>query len=119
MGGGATGTGPASTSGGSGGAGSGYPADCATTAECGNFGGGCIKCASKTACVAEYEACFDDVPCKAYSLCIEPCGAKELDCLQQCQNSYPSGATKYQALTRCVICGDCVTLCDHAPDICN
>jgi hypothetical protein len=117
---GSTGTGSASTGGSGGnGSGGGEPIDCAATATCGNFGGGCIKCAAKKTCVAEYKACFDDAPCKAYALCIEPCGAKELDCLQQCQNTYPSGATEYQALTRCVICGDCVALCDHAPDICN
>ena len=121
---GATGTVTAGTSGsgtgsGAGGGGGGAPSSCADTATCGNFGVGCIKCAAKTACAAEYTACFDDAPCKAYSTCIAPCGVKQLDCLQLCQNQYPAGATEYQALTRCVICGDCVTLCEHAPDICN
>jgi hypothetical protein len=110
-----SGTGVGSTGvGGGGGASS-----CAAAATCGNFGDGCIKCAAKTACAAEYTACFDDAQCKAYSACIEPCGVKQLDCLQLCQNQYPVGATEYQALTRCVICGDCVTLCDHAPDTCK
>jgi hypothetical protein len=113
-------SGTSGTSGaGGGGGGGGFPANCADTADCGNFGGGCIKCAAKSACAAEYQACFDDAPCKAYSLCIEPCGAKELDCLQKCQNQYPSGATEYQALIHCVICGDCSTLCVHAPDTCK
>jgi hypothetical protein len=118
---GVTGSGSSGTSGsgGSAGGGGGFPTDCAATATCGNFGGGCIKCAAKTACVAEYQACFSDAPCKAYSLCIEPCGAKELDCLQACENQYPTGATEYQALSRCVICGDCAALCEHPPDTCN
>ena len=111
----ATGSGTGSGVGGGGGA----PASCAATATCGNFGGGCIKCAATTACATEYTACFDDASCKAYSGCIEPCGPKQLDCLQLCENQNPTGAMKYQALIRCVICGDCVTLCDHAPDICN
>ena len=112
-----TGAGAGTTSG-AGGSGGG-PADCAATAACGNFGGGCIKCAAKTACAAEYTACFNNAPCKAYSACIEPCGVKDVDCLQQCQNQSPTGATEYLALIRCVICGDCVTLCEHAPDTCN
>jgi len=107
------------TSGGATGAGGGSPVSCADTAECGNFGGGCVKCASKSSCAAEYQACFDDMPCKSYSLCIAPCGAKELDCLQACETQFPNGATEYQALTRCVICGDCMALCEHAPDICK
>lgn len=112
------------TSGGSGGSGSGggggaFPADCAEMDSCGNFGAGCIKCASKVACSAEYNACFDHAPCKAYSFCIEQCGPKDLDCLQQCENQNPGGAAEYQALIHCVICGDCATLCDHAPDTCK
>jgi hypothetical protein len=102
-----------------GGAGGGFPTDCAATATCGNFGAGCIKCAAKTACATEYQACFDDAPCKAYSACIEPCGAKQLDCLQLCANQYPGGATKHQTLIHCVICGDCSTLCEHSPDTCK
>lgn len=114
------GTGSTGTSGsGGGGSGAGGAMDCAASTTCGNFGAGCIKCAAKTACAAEYKACFDDAPCKAYSLCIAPCGAKDINCLQQCMNQSPGGATEYQALSRCVICGDCVTLCDHAPDTCN
>jgi hypothetical protein len=117
------GTGSAGTSG-SGGAGGGGDADggamdCAASTTCGNFGAGCIKCAVKTACAAEYKACFDDAPCKAYAVCIGQCPAKDINCLQLCMNQSPGGATEYQALTRCVICGDCVTLCDHAPDTCN
>jgi hypothetical protein len=124
-----TGTGPPApgqTGSGSGGADSsglggsgGFPSSCADTVECGNFGGGCVKCASKSSCVAEYQACFEDLPCKSYSLCIAPCGTKELECLQACENEFPTGSAKYGALTRCVICGDCVALCDHAPDICK
>ncbi len=112
-------TGTSGTSGGSGGGGSGLPTDCAAAATCGNFGDGCIRCAAKTACAAEYQACFDNAPCKAYSLCIEPCGSKDVDCLQLCENQNPSGATEYQALSRCVICGDCAALCEHPPDACN
>jgi hypothetical protein len=108
-----------STSGSAGGGGGSDPTDCAASTTCGNFGDGCIKCAAKTACAAEYKVCFEDAPCKAYSLCIEPCGAKDINCVQLCANQSPAGATEYQALSRCVICGDCVTLCDHAPDTCN
>jgi hypothetical protein len=130
-----TGTGPPATSGstdsapsatgvgaggvGGGGGGGGFPANCADTTECGNFGGGCVKCASKSSCAAEYQACFGDLPCKSYSFCVTSCAAKDLDCLQVCENQFPSGAAEYQALTRCVICGDCVALCEHAPDICK
>lgn len=110
------GTGGDSDSGGGGGA---FPADCAETASCGNFGAGCIKCVTKAACSAEYHACFDHAPCKAYSYCIEQCGPKALDCMQQCENQNASGAAEYKALIHCVICGDCATLCDHAPDICK
>ena len=95
------------------------PADCAEMDSCGNFGAGCIKCASKVACSVEYHACFDHAPCKAYSFCIEQCGPKGLNCLQQCENQNPDGAAEYQALIHCVICGDCATLCDHAPDTCK
>ena len=105
--------------GGVGGGGGAFPADCAETGSCGNFGGGCIKCASKVACSVEYNACFDHMPCKSYSFCLEQCGPKDLDCLQQCENQNPGGAAEYQALIHCVICGDCATLCDHAPDTCK
>ena len=106
-------------SGGTGGGGGAFPADCAETASCGNFGAGCIKCATKEACSAEYHACFDHAPCKAYSLCVDPCGPQDLDCMEQCENQNHVGAAQYQALIHCVICGDCATLCDHAPDICK
>ncbi len=95
------------------------PANCADTGECGNFGAGCIKCAAKAACSVEYDACLNDAPCKAYSLCLDKCGPKDLDCAQLCANESPSGAAEYQALTRCVLCGDCAALCDHAPDTCK
>ena len=119
-----SGSGWSSSTGTSGGGGSGddggvFPADCAETASCGNFGAGCIKCASQVACSAEYHSCFDHAPCKAYSYCIDQCGPKELDCMQQCENANPGGATEYKALIHCVICGDCATLCEHAPDICK
>jgi len=103
----------------SGGGGGAFPADCAETASCGNFGAGCIKCASKVACSAEYHACFDHAPCKAYSFCADQCGPKQLDCMQQCENDNPDGAGEYKALIHCVICGDCAALCEHAPDICK
>lgn len=111
-------SGPSSTgtSGGSGGA---FPTNCADTGECGNFGAGCIKCAAKAACSAEYDACFNDAPCKAYSLCLDKCVPKDLECAQLCANESPSGAAEYQALTRCVLCGDCAVLCEHAPDTCK
>jgi hypothetical protein len=111
------GAGSSATSGG--GSGGAFPANCAETGSCGNFGAGCIKCASKVACSVEYHACFDHMPCKSYSFCLEQCGPKDLDCLQQCENQNPGGAAEYQALIHCVICGDCATLCDHAPDTCK
>ena len=118
-----TGTGSGTSDGAGGGSGAGgsggFPADCADSTECGNFGGGCVKCASKSSCETEYVACFGDLPCKSYSFCITSCAAKDLDCVQVCENQFPSGAAEYQALTRCVVCGDCVALCEHAPDICK
>jgi hypothetical protein len=102
-----------------GGVGGGFPANCADTLECGNFGAGCVKCASQSSCAIEYQKCFKDEPCKSYSVCIAPCGVKELECLQACATQFPNGAVEYQALTHCVICGDCVALCDHAPDLCK
>lgn len=113
---GTSGTGSSGTSSGVGG---GFPASCADTGECGNFGAGCIKCAAKVACSAEYDACFNDAPCKAYSLCLDDCGPKDLDCAQLCVNQSPEGAAEYQALIHCVLCGDCSTLCEHAPDTCK
>ncbi|MEO5730520.1 MAG: hypothetical protein ABI134_14905 [Byssovorax sp.] len=115
----ATGSATGSDGSGSGGGGGAFPADCADMESCGNFGAGCIKCASKVASNDEYHACFDHAPCKAYALCLEQCGPKDLDCLQQCENQNPGGAAEYQALIPCEICGDCATLCDHAPDTCK
>jgi hypothetical protein len=112
---GTSGTGFSATSGGGGG----DPASCAAMGECGNFGAGCIKCAAKVACSVEYDACFNDAPCKAYSLCIDACGPKDLDCAQLCVNQSPGGASEYQALIHCVLCGDCSTLCEHAPETCK
>jgi hypothetical protein len=119
-----TGPGPSSTGTGSGGGGAGGesadggPQGCGAL-ECGTFGSGCVKCAASGACAAEYQKCLDDAQCKAYSDCVAPCSDKGLDCQQACATQFPKGVSEYDALTHCVLCGECTAVCMHAPDLCK
>ena len=114
--------------------------------DCGDFGTGCIGCATQGECATEYNDCANSVSCYTFSACAGQCADDDATCTMKCNDGKPAalaaclsmcsdtvaaclnekcvnanadGAQKYSSLVQCVVCKACPSDCASLTKECS